>query len=134
MAGSHAIANPPKSRPPSSAARAFSGRAIFWTSWREGLLRCSSNKLERDDDSRKSHRALGEPVEARHHQHVTGLKASRTWERHGRKPWIDPAKKRLRHDVLAVAFESARCNIQMTGNAAMQSRPIAQNAACPKRA
>ena len=58
----------------------------------------------------------------------------KTWERHGLKPWIEAAKKRLHHNVLAIAlanklariawavlnkerdFECARTN-------AMESRP-----------
>ncbi len=27
-----------------------------------------------------------------------------SWERHGLKPWIEAAKKRLDHDVLAIAL------------------------------
>ena len=28
----------------------------------------------------------------------------KTWERHGLKPWIEAAKKRLHHNVLAIAL------------------------------
>ena len=28
----------------------------------------------------------------------------KSWERHGLKPWIDAAKKRLHHNVLAIAL------------------------------
>jgi transposase len=36
----------------------------------------------------------------------------KNWERHGLKPWIEAAKKRLHHNELAIALanELARCD------------------------
>jgi hypothetical protein len=36
----------------------------------------------------------------------------KNWERHGLKPWIEAAKKRLHHNVLAIALANklARCD------------------------
>ena len=34
-----------------------------------------------------------------------------SWERHGLKPWIEAAKKRLHHNVLAVALANKLASI-----------------------
>ena len=33
------------------------------------------------------------------------------WERHGRKPWIEAARKRLHHNVLAIALANKLARI-----------------------
>ncbi len=35
----------------------------------------------------------------------------KTWERHGLKPWIEAAKKRLHHNVLAIALANKLARI-----------------------
>jgi hypothetical protein len=35
----------------------------------------------------------------------------KSWERHGLKPWIEAAKKRLHHNVLAIALANKLARI-----------------------
>ena len=40
-----------------------------------------------------------------------GLIKPKIWERHGLKPWIEAAKKRLHHNVLAIALANKLARI-----------------------
>jgi transposase len=56
------------------------------------------------------------------------------WERHGLKPWIEAAKKRLHHDVLAIALANKLARISWSVRAcgrAFEARKIDQAANQP---
>jgi hypothetical protein len=45
-----------------------------------------------------------------------GLIKPKSWERYGLKPWLEAAKKRLHHDVLAIAAVNLRvCDVPHVG-------------------
>src|SRR5947209_15025928 len=58
----------------------------------------------------------------------------KSWERHGLKPWIEAAKKRLHHNVLAIALANKLARIAwsvLARGRAFEARTIADVAAQP---
>src|SRR5438045_9101055 len=56
----------------------------------------------------------------------------KSWERHGLKPWIEEAKKRLQHDVLAIDLANKLARIAwsvLARGRAFEARAIAEVAA-----
>src|SRR5438094_5213445 len=56
----------------------------------------------------------------------------KSWERHGLKPWIEAAKKRLHHNVLAIALANKLARIAwsvLARGRAFEARTIADVAA-----
>jgi transposase len=51
----------------------------------------------------------------------------KVWERHGLKPWIEAARKRLHHNVLAIALANklARIGVLVRGRA-FEARKMGQ--------
>jgi transposase len=75
---------------------------------------------------------VGDRSAPRHDGHVQSVQAA--WERHGLKSWIEAAKKRMHHNVLAIALANklARIawavlnkerNFECTKTNAMEPRP-----------
>ena len=44
-------------------------------------------------------------------RHEGWICVPKTWERHGLKPWLEAAKKRLHHNVLAIALANKLARI-----------------------
>ena len=48
----------------------------------------------------------------------------KSWDRHGLKPWLEAAKKRLHHNVLAIALANKRARIVLAHGRTFEASKI----------